>query len=382
MGMSLPPPSSPTFPVLVRTYTGRIARAARWAGIPPADVPDIVQDVLLRFHTAIHSGRLDPSRSPLQWLLKTTRSIARDRLALARHRYESLATSDAVERLAESRDTENGMNEAVDVHDVIDRILDTLRPEDREVFVMSDLEDTPMEDIMAELNLKRSTAYARLAAGRGAFAREWRAMQQSNDPALVPFLSLRVEDLIAAEHVPPEVPPGFTEDLLRRLADRLGPDFAGPPSAAPGAALGAGLGAAAGAVTAGAVTLAAWKLAALCLVMLLAGAGLHAALRPAQAPASAATVFVHDVVPMTTAGAPPVSGSASGAPGAPPEGTSAAAPVHESQDALLDSARRLLRAHEPTKALAVLARVNAPALAATRDALRQRALMDQASTRP
>lgn len=383
MGTTHPPP----FPDLVRTYTRRITRAARCAGIPPADVADVVQEVFVRLHTAIKSGRLDTSRSLLGWLLKTTRSIARDRLALARSRYESLTAPDAIERLADSPDRENRMSEATDVHAIIDRILDKLRPQDREVFVMSDLEDTPMVEVMEELNLKRATAYARLAAGRAAFAREWKAMQESGDPALVPFLPLAMEDLIAAEHVPPEVPPGFTDDILRRLAERLGPNFAGPPSppsSSPGGALGTV--AAASAAAAGAVTLAAWKLALLCFLMVLVGAGLHATLGPSQepanGPASAATVATTDPTPVTSSGPPSAAstlGTTSPPLETPPEGSASATPAHENQEALLESARRLLRAHDPTKALTVLARVNAPYLAASRDALRHRALAEQAT---
>jgi hypothetical protein len=136
----------------------------------------------------------------------------------------------------------------------------------------------------------------------------------------------------------------------------------------------------------GCQTLAAWKLALLCLLMLLAGAGLHAVLwpagAPARTPAPASTLAVLDPGPATSSATPLGAGSAP-SPGLAAletrtEGPGSAAPAHDSQEALLDTARQLLRAHDPTKALAVLARVNAPHLTASRDALRQRALAEQA----
>jgi RNA polymerase sigma factor (sigma-70 family) len=382
MGTSARPPPSPAFETIVRTYARRIALAASWAGVPPADVPDVVQEVLARVHTAIQSGRLNTSRSLRGWLLKTTRSIARDWLARARNRYESLTPHDAIDQTADSphRDREDRMNEATDVHTIIDRILPKLRPEDREVFVMADLEDTPMDEVMEELNLKKNTAYARLARGRAAFAQEWKAMKQSRDPALAAFLPLAMEDIIAAGHVPPELPPGFMEDIFHRLAERLGPDFDGPPHSAPGADLIAG---AAGAASA--ITLAAWKLALLCLLMALLGAGMGAGLlvalrapqAPAQGPALASTVAALDPGPEISSAAPPSASSASAPLETLPEGSAPAAPAHDSQEVLLNTAHRLLRAHDPAKALTVLARINAPHLTTSRDALRQRALAEQ-----
>jgi RNA polymerase sigma factor (sigma-70 family) len=386
MGTSAPPP--PAFRIIVETYTRRIACAVRWAGVPEADVADVAQEVFLRLHNAMRAGRVDTSRPLLGWLLKTARSIARDRLARAQNRYESLATPDSIDQTADTPDRENRMNEAVDVHAIIERILPKLRTEDREVFVMADLEDTPMDEVMAELNLKKSTAYARLTAGRRAFAREWKAMQESRDPALVPFLPLAMEDIVAAAQVPPELPPGFMEDIFGRLAERLGPDFDGPPTSAPGGAPAAG--AAARVATAGAVTLAIWKLALLCLLMGLMGAGVGvgilAAQRapegPAQGPAPASTLAALAPGPATSTAAPTGASSAPTSGLAPletrPEGSASAASAHDSQEALLDTARQLLRAHDPAKALAVLARINAPHLTASREALRRRALAEQA----
>jgi len=53
---------------------------------------------------------------------------------------------------------------------------------------------------------------------------------------------------------------------------------------------------------------------------------------------------------------------------------SSAPPASETETSLVESARALLGKHQPSKALALLARVTAPDLAEERDALRRRAL--------
>jgi RNA polymerase sigma factor (sigma-70 family) len=342
---------------------------------------DCAQGVLLRFYRAIVGGRLDASRSIGigGWLKKTTRSVARDFRARRKPQSEVLATNDALDRVVGTDNPEGRMAEAMDVHDVVDRCLDKMPWKQREIFILVDLEDTPMGEVLEELGIESGTAYSRLAAARATFAREWEAMQ-TGGAVTAPLVLLTVAELIAAEHTLPDVPPGFTDGVLRRLGEELGQDFLGP--AAAGAGLGAKLGAAAAAAKAGGVTLAVWQIGLGVLLAGLAGAGLMAALRPADATLRP-PVTVHDEPgppppAPTIVSAPSLSGAtiapAPSPPGAPAGAKSSAPPASETETTLVESARALLGKHQPSKALALLARVTAPDLAEERDKLRRLAL--------
>jgi RNA polymerase sigma factor (sigma-70 family) len=380
MGTPTWPPDAPPFDDLVRAYDLLVCRSARRWGIRPVDVPDCAQEVLLRFYRAIVDRRLDVSRPKGigGWLKKTTRTVARDILALKRTRYEILTTTGAIGRVAGTHNPEDRMAEAADVHEVIDRILDKLPQKQREVFVMSDLEDTPMDEILEELKIPKATAYARLKAAREAFAREWTAMQ-TGGAVVAPLALLSVHELIAAEHTIADVPPGFTDELLRRLGEELGQDFLGPGSGgAVAAGVGAKLGAAAAAAKAGGITLTVWQIGLGVLLVGIAGAGLTAALRPASAePGPPAAVTLHAPSPAAPAPPPPMSQAPLPSGGAPADVKSSAPPSSEIQTRLLDNARAMLSNHQPAKALALLARVTAPELVEQRDTLRRLAFAQQ-----
>jgi hypothetical protein len=317
-------------------------------------VDDCAQKVLYRFYRAIVDGRLDAShpKGIGGWLKKTTRSVARDLLALTHNQHEIPTTTGDLDLMAGAYNPEDRMAEDIGVHEVIDRILDKLPPEERAVFVLR-----------------------RLKAARKAFAQEWNAMKTSG--AVVASLAwLTVHELIAAEHTIADVPQGVVDELLRRLGEELGQDFlTGPTSGAVAAGIGAKLGAAAGAAKATGVTLATWQIGLGVLLVGIAGAGLTAALRPAgAAPVPPVTITAHALRPVTpappttidSAHVPPGGGRADVKPSAP-------APS-EIQTRLLINARALINGHQPAKALALLSRVTAPDLAEERDGLRELAL--------
>jgi RNA polymerase sigma factor (sigma-70 family) len=316
--------------------------------------------------------RLDASRPAWirGWLRKTTRSVARDLRALCRREHEILAPPGALDRVGGTDDPEGRMAEGMDVHDIVDLILDELPQEQREVFVMHDLEDTPMEEVATELDIPVPTAYYRLNAARAVFAREWKARQESGTvPASLAVLT--VAELIAAEHVLSDVPPAYTDELLRRLGEQLGEDFLGQA----GGVVAAGAGTAAAAAKAGGITLTVWQVGMGVLLAGLAGAGLMAALRPAGAMSPPPAVVVLQDPPSLPA--PEPSPTLDPAP-APPGGTGDARPSaplpSEVQTRLLSSARQLLDGHDPARALSLLGRVTAPDLAEERDDLRRFAL--------
>jgi RNA polymerase sigma factor (sigma-70 family) len=342
--------------------------------------------VFIRLYRALGAGRLDTSRSLARWLITTTRRVAR--VLRARTRHEELTATGTPDMVQETRDMEERMPEAVDVHTIVNRILDKLTPEQREVFVMSDLEDTPMDEVIEELGIAHSTAYYRLEAARKVFRREWEAMQKSNRADVAPFALLSMSELIAAEKQSiPDVPQSETDALLRRLGEALGQDFLGPATTAAESA-----GAATGA---GAAVLTTWKIGiAVALIGLgIAGdAGLASAQHATNAtpppPTAAALLPAPSITAAPVLSAPSsVEPPASAHPSPPPSGAPAPTPAAPtpsdtpsdiSQGGLIDTARVLLDKRQPGNALALLERVTAPALVDEREALRRRALAAQA----
>jgi RNA polymerase sigma factor (sigma-70 family) len=372
------PPGAPPLADLVREYASLIHRTARRRGVRAADVPDCAQGVILRFHRAIVAGRLDASRPAGLggWLIKTTSSVARDFLRLRRHRHEALMSPETIER-EETRDQEERMSEAVDVHNAVDQILPKMTPEQREVFVMVDLEDTPMEEALKELPFGRTVAYEHLNAARATFRREWTAMQKAGTVA-ASIAALTVEELIAAEHVIADVPPSYIDDILRRLGEQLGEDFLAGPASDTAVAAGAKLGT-------GATRAATWKVAVGVLVAGAAGATLLAALRsPGAGPSPAPTAAVLQAPPGSAPAMATPTSPAVDSVDAPRQGSGTAhalplPPPTAVQTTLVDNARSLLDKHQPAKALPLLARVTAPELADERDQLRALAFRQQAA---
>jgi RNA polymerase sigma-70 factor, ECF subfamily len=354
MGSSKPPPAA-SFDSIVHAYTGLVLDAARRAGIPKRDAPDIAQHVFWKLHEAMGRG-LDTSVSPVGWLRRTTYTIARDHLKLARNARE-LVTEDV--DLPDSAPDPEQLLAAKDAYEV----LDELSPEHRMVLAMS-MDGMPMSEIADILGIPVPTGYSRLAAARRAFERALAKREGSGEAAVMPLAVWEVGPVVALGWEPPSAPPGFAEEILRRLAAVLGTGATG--------------GARADVVRARGLVLTRAQVAAGVLVCVLAGAGLHALL--AQ-PAPSAVTAVRERV---TAAEPTPAPSMLVAPTslARPETQEPSAPVvsngkREDEAELIRRARFALRRRDATTALALLAKVKSPRFTAQRDAAREDALVLQ-----
>jgi hypothetical protein len=167
--------------------------------------------------------------------------------------------------------------QAIDVHRMTYRVLDELPPELRVVLAMSDIDEVPMSEIAAVLEIPLGTAYTRLRAARRAFEEAWNQQRATSHRAVLPFMLWDASDLLHGARAIPNLAPEVTDAIWRDLVIAIGPSIAA--AAAAGAA-----GAASGAPAAGtakvATALAAKKVAG-GVVAIVAGAGLVAALRSA-----------------------------------------------------------------------------------------------------
>jgi RNA polymerase sigma-70 factor (ECF subfamily) len=140
-----------------------VGLAYRMTGTPD-DAEDVVQDAWLRWQ------RADPSRieNPAAWLTTVTTRLAIDRLTSARARRERYVGPWLPEPLAAADDVDPDPSDAVAAAESLSlgflRVLETLAPVERAVFLLHDVFGYPFEEIAATVD--RSPAATRQIAKR------------------------------------------------------------------------------------------------------------------------------------------------------------------------------------------------------------------------
>jgi RNA polymerase sigma-70 factor (ECF subfamily) len=389
-------PVADRFTPLVRAHT-RLVRLAAWqAGVPESDLPDIAQEVFIRLAGAIDDG-LDTSAPLDNWLRRTTYRATRDFRKLARNAREKLSLTGDVDQDDRAPNPEEQM-QRVDVHRLVNGVLDSLPHEQRIVLVMSEMGEMPMSEIAADLGIHVGTGYSRLRAARKAFEEKLTERQASGQMAVLPFALWNAGDVLSAARVPPAAPPGFEDEVVARVAAKLAAGIASTVAAAGSGAAAAKIGAA-GAAKVGVVLTGAQIATVICAAMIV-GAVLHAVyvagteVRTAPRPAVSAVAGREGVgatvlAPATATATAVAVTSATSASEAKPTGTASpgddakrvgsGAPAGDvNERTLLANARGALDRGDVQTALALLARVKSPRFAIEREDLRRlaRAMQD------
>lgn len=138
-------------------------RLLRALGVPAAQLDDATQDVFMVVHRRLPT--FDHAAPVRRWVLGIARKVALKVHERRRRPEPSLALVEA-----EAPDAETFVARR-DAANVVARFLDTLEPEQREVFVLSQLEDMPVPEIAQTLGIKLNTAYSRLRLARRRFDR-------------------------------------------------------------------------------------------------------------------------------------------------------------------------------------------------------------------
>jgi RNA polymerase sigma-70 factor (ECF subfamily) len=135
-------------------------------GVPSADLPDAVQEAFLVAHRKLPTFE---GRSKLStWLVGVCYRVASDRRRLAHVRYEVDGSSTLPQRRDSRPDPERAAQHRERVA-LLDAVLTELRPEQREVFVMFELEGLSGKEIAAIVNAPEKTVFSRLRLARDAF---------------------------------------------------------------------------------------------------------------------------------------------------------------------------------------------------------------------
>lgn len=369
------------FALLYRANLAFVSYVALLAGVRRADVADVVQEVFVILHREMGRG-LDTSTSVRGWLKRTTFRRARDHQELAMHR--ELPAPDLIIDSTDPAPSPEDSMQAIDTREHVLAVLSTLTHDQRLVLVMHDAQEMPMSEVAEVLESPVGTCYTRLHAARKAFRRAWDDRRASGLAAIAPLALWDAESLLDAAKPVPEPPPGFEDEVWRRLADSLGPRITGA-----GAAAAAGGALRAGASKAG-VVLTAKQIVLGAAISAMAGAGLHAAARSAvdtPAPPGIASAAA-DTERLDQRGAgtawpvtpsPAATTAASVAPGPLAEPSvraptvASATPRHDeaAERLLLDTARAAIERGDLAAARAALARIKSPRFAAERDELRR-----------
>lgn len=182
LGTSVSAPAPvPDFEEIYTTYFDFVWRALRRLGVPEASTDDALQDVFLVVHRRRASFE---GRSSLRtWIYGIVLRVARD------HRRRRLRKDRGAPLEQEPVDPRAGPAELAAQREalrVLDRLLDELGDEKRELFVLAEIGELTVPEIAELLGLNLNTAYSRLRAARAAFAtalREHRAREAREEDA-------------------------------------------------------------------------------------------------------------------------------------------------------------------------------------------------------
>jgi RNA polymerase sigma-70 factor (ECF subfamily) len=135
-------------------------------------------EVFVRVHSRI--GELDRARSPRPWLFAFCVRLASDYRNLKRHKVELLAVSSVPEPHGPAA-AEEGIARA-EARRIAARALEELDMDKRAVFVLHELDETPIPEVARALDIPEGTAYSRLRAARAEFTVAVRKLMQKEAP--------------------------------------------------------------------------------------------------------------------------------------------------------------------------------------------------------
>jgi len=140
-------------------------RVARGLGVPESELEDIVHEVFMVVDRKL--GALDPSRSVRAWIGGITRNVVmHHRRSLAR-RSRKLAVAPGPPGFARP-DQATERSEALRL---VDAFLRDLPGEQRDVFVLMEVEGLTAPEAMTVLGVPQAKLYSRLRAARARFER-------------------------------------------------------------------------------------------------------------------------------------------------------------------------------------------------------------------
>lgn len=170
---------------LYRAHAPFVARFLMRLGASGEDVPDLVQDVFLVAHR--RGGFTIGRAKPTTWLAEIAFRVASDRRKKARRRLEdSNAEAVALAPAVPASASPGQKAEARQALARVQRVLDTLTPQKRAVFVLYELEGQSCDAIAGALEVPVGTVYSRLHSARREFSKAHAALEGSDQNVRAP----------------------------------------------------------------------------------------------------------------------------------------------------------------------------------------------------
>lgn len=155
---------APTLQAVYRDYLDFVWRTLRQLGVSEASLEDVAHDVFLVVHRRLDD--FDSSRGTMRaWLYGIARKVADRSRRGDNRRRERNEHAPAPSGPA----TPEGQVARAQAIDLVQTFLDSLDPERREVFFMTEVEGMSAPEIAAALDIKLNTVYSRLRRARGQF---------------------------------------------------------------------------------------------------------------------------------------------------------------------------------------------------------------------
>jgi RNA polymerase sigma-70 factor (ECF subfamily) len=144
-------------------------RVLRRLGVSEADIEDVCQEVFVAVHKQLPSfeGRSKPST----WIYAIARNRAASYRTSARRRREQLVEPGGLQLESGVEDDPQRGVERAQMREQLDRLLDTLDDAKREVFVLYEIEELDMQQVVEIVGCPLQTGYSRLHAARAQLRR-------------------------------------------------------------------------------------------------------------------------------------------------------------------------------------------------------------------
>ena len=153
---------------LYRVHAPFVWRLAQHLGAPPGDLDDIVHDAFLIAHRRRHD--FDPSRPPRSWLFGITRNLVM-RARTGKRRDAARLRPVPTDELESNLPGADDIVQRTQSYALLQGFVAELPDDQREIFVLHDLDSLSAPEVAVTLGIKLNTVYSRLRLARKRFSR-------------------------------------------------------------------------------------------------------------------------------------------------------------------------------------------------------------------
>jgi RNA polymerase sigma-70 factor, ECF subfamily len=151
------------FDAVVAEHGPYIWRVLRRLGVRPSDIEDVWQETFIVVHRKL--GAFEGRSQLRTWLSAIAVRVASDYRSRA-HRRREQATEEVPDGGAAASQHDDLVEQ--ERRALLDKLIAELKPEQREVIVLYEFAELPMQEVAEALGCPLQTAYSRLHAGRKA----------------------------------------------------------------------------------------------------------------------------------------------------------------------------------------------------------------------